>query len=258
MNFVDTHCHIHSTNYKLDPEQVIKNAIGADVKYLVCVGTDVEDSQEAIKFASGHDNCWAGIGIHPHESKIFQDDEKSLSLFSSLVTNKKIVAIGECGLDYFYNHSPKEAQIKLLEYQLDLAQKNNLPMIFHIRSAFDDFWPIIDNFPGIRGVVHSFTAGPKILDKVLSRKLYVGLNGIMTFTKDQTQLEAARQVPNDSIVLETDSPFLSPVPHRNEICEPKYLRSTAEFLANLRNQKLEELAEYSTNNASKLFNLKIT
>jgi len=143
----------------------------------------------------------------------------------------------------------------VLKFQLDLAQEFNLPLIFHIRDAFEDFWPIFDQYKGLKGVVHSFTANTKELEEVLARGLCVGLNGIMTFTKQANQLAAAKAVPLDKLLLETDAPFLTPAPFRGTICEPKHVRVTAEFLSHLRNESLEDIAAATTQNAAQLFKL---
>src|SRR5690606_9318752 len=135
------------------------------------------------------------------------------------------------------------------------AAEHDLPLIFHVREAFKDFWSIFDDFRGLRGVVHSFTSDKRDLEQILSRGLYVGLNGIMTFTKRTEQLEAAKSVPLDKLVLETDAPFLTPTPFRGKICEPKHVRTVGEFLADLRGEKLEDLAAATTANARKLFKL---
>ncbi len=256
MQLVDTHCHIHFEDYKLDPEEVIAAAVADGVTRMICVGCTLEDSEEGVEFVASRENCWASIGLHPHEGAVYADNPETLERFARLVGKPKVVAIGETGLDYYYNHSPKRHQIDILEFQLDLAQKNNLPVIFHVRDAFKDFWPILDNFKSITGVIHSFTASSKELEDGLSRGLYVGLNGIMTFTKEQTQLEAVKAAPLDRIVVETDAPFLTPKPFRGTICQPKFVRLTAEFLASLRGETLEEFADATTTNAVKLFNLR--
>jgi TatD DNase family protein len=256
MELVDTHCHIQFADYELDPEEAIANAVADGVTRLLCVGCRLEDSKDAVEFAARYDNIWASIGLHPHEGSVYVNDDHALQQFRELVAKPKVVAIGETGLDYYYMHASKEDQKKLLRFQLDLAMEHNLPLIFHIRDAFDDFWPIFDEYTGLRGVVHSFSAGIAELDEILSRGLYVGLNGIMTFTKDQNQLDAAKKVPLEQLLLETDAPFLTPVPYRGKIGQPKYVRVTAEFLANLRGESLEELARVSTANATTLFNLR--
>lgn len=255
MDLVDTHCHIQFDDYKLAPDDVIERANQAGVNTLLCVGCTLKDSQQAVLFAREREGCWASIGIHPHEASHYVDDQAALKSFSLLADEPKVIAVGECGIDYYYNHSPKTAQIRLLEYQLDLAQRSNLPVIFHVRDAFSDFWSILDNFPGTRGVIHSFTAGQQELEEILKRNLLVGLNGILTFTKDEKQLEVVRLMPLDNILLETDAPYLTPVPFRGKICEPKHVRTTAEFLATLRGCELETLAAATTRNAKILFGI---
>ena len=274
MDFVDTHCHIHEADAllkdgdpvrakwleagKKDPDEIIADALKDGVTRLICVGTTLSDSQVAIDFVQSRPNCWASIGIHPHEAKDFVGQPELLEEFAALATKPKVVAVGECGLDYFYNHSPKEQQIEILKFQIELALKHDLPLIFHVREAFDDFWPIVDSYKGIRGVVHSFSAAETELKQILQRGFYVGLNGIMTFTKKPEQLTAARAVPKDKLLLETDAPFLTPTPYRGTICESKHVRVIAEFLSKLRGESLAEIAQVTTNNAIQLFGLKKT
>lgn len=255
LQLTDTHCHIQFPDYELDPEEAITAATEEGVTRLLCVGCTLTDSELAVKMAARHDNVWASIGLHPHEGKEYVHDLDALNRFHALAGKAKVVAIGETGLDYYYNHSSKEDQKKLLRFQLDVAVEHDLPLIFHIRDAFDDFWPIFDQYKGLRGVVHSFSSYVADVEQILSRGLYVGLNGIMTFTKDQKQLEAAKTVPLNRLLLETDAPFLTPVPFRGTICQPKHVRVTAEFLAQLRNEALPDLAAQTTQNAQALFKL---
>jgi len=275
----DTHCHIHESNApgpsaggvsddedetrrrwkKLgnpSAQQLILEAREAGVTRLLAVGCALEDSERAVALAAEEENVWASIGIHPHESSQYVGNAEALERFASLVSKSKVVAVGECGLDYFYTHSSREAQIEVLRFQLALAQKHNLPLVFHVREAFDDFWPVFDEFEGLRGIIHSFTADEKVLAEILKRGLYVGLNGIMTFTKSDEQLAAAKAVPLNRLVLETDAPFLTPAPDRATICQPKHVRTTAEFLCKLRDESLETLAEVTTQNAQAMFGLK--
>lgn len=271
IELADTHCHIHEAiehftgksetrdRWQQDkkvgsPDEIIAAAKKDGVTRLICVGTTLADSDLAADFVARRDGCWASIGIHPHEAHNHETPSRQAA-FASLTNKPKVVAVGECGLDYFYSHSPKETQVKLLEFQMDVAHKAGLPMIFHVRDAFEDFWPIFDAHPGITGVIHSFSATTKELDQILGRGLYVGLNGIMTFTKHAEQLAAAKAVPLNRLVVETDAPFLTPVPFRGTICEPKHVRVTAQFLAELRGETLEELASVTTQNARKLFGI---
>jgi len=271
VDLTDTHCHIHEAvrGYQFSSEtqkryekagspsadEFVKNARDAGVNRLICVGTTLEDSALAIEFAGQHDQIWASIGIHPHEAQRAVDDPTILDRFAKLAAKPKVVAVGECGLDFFYSHSPREAQERVLRFQIELALKHNLPMIFHVRDAFNEFWPIFDSYPKIRGVIHSFSSSTKDVEAILGRGLFVGLNGIMTFTKDIDQLAAAKRVPLDRLLLETDAPFLTPTPYRGTLCEPKHVRVTAEFLAELRGETLDLLSTRTSANAQKLFGL---
>ncbi len=255
ISLIDTHCHIQFADYPLDPDEVLVQAQQAGVEGLLVVGCSLPDSQAAPEFAARHEGVWASIGLHPHEAARYVRDEEALQQFKKLASQPKVVAIGEAGLDYYYEHSPRADQKKMLRFQLELALEHDLPLIFHVRDAFGDFWPIFDNYKGVRGVVHSFSSDERDVEQVLARGLYVGLNGIMTFTKRPDQLEAAKHVPLDRLLLETDAPFLTPYPYRGKICEPKHVLTTAEFLADLRGENLEDLAHATTANAKRLFSL---
>jgi TatD DNase family protein len=275
MEIVDSHCHIHEAQRGLagddplrnkwhqagkdDADDIIADAVKAGVTRMVCVGTDVADSQVAVEFVQGRPQAWASIGIHPHEAERYIGDTDSLVTFAKLASRQKVVAVGECGLDYFYKHSPRTAQIRILRYQIELALQHGLPMIFHVRDAFQDFWPVFDSYKGakedIRGVIHSFTATEQELGQALERGLYIGLNGIMTFTKDEKQLAAAAAVPLDRLLIETDAPYLTPAPYRGKICEPKHAATTLSFIAQLQGITDQQLADSTTANARRLFYL---
>lgn len=255
MELVDTHCHIHSMDYGLDTSEVIRAAKQSNVNRLICVGTDLEDSIRAIDFVKELPNVWASIGIHPHEADKFLQAKNSVYKFSQLATRDKVISIGECGLDYYYNYSSKKSQAEVLNLQLGLAMESNLPVIFHVRNAFDDFWPIVDRYIGIKAVLHSFTDDKINLQKALDRNFYIGVNGIVTFTKNSDQIEVYKTIPLTNLVLETDSPYLTPVPFRGMICEPKHVRVIIDFLAKLRGETSEDIADQTTENAKTLFKL---
>ena len=164
------------------------------------------------------------------------------------------MGIGEIGLDYYYTHSPRDAQIRALEEQLQIAIDYDLPVSFHVREAFGDFWPIFDNFTGLRGVVHSFTDTIATMEQVLSRGLFIGVNGIATFAKDKQDLYAA--IPYKKMLLETDAPYLTPVPHRGKVNGPALLEHVAKHLANLQSINLQELSRATEASATHLFALK--
>lgn len=258
MSLIDTHCHIHDIDYPLDGDEVIGRAHIAGVMRMICIGTNIEDSKDAIGFASKHDGVFATAGIHPHYA------EKGVGNLSRLVgsvysgnDDNKLVAIGEIGLDYFTAESSRESQIKILQQQIEIALKYDLPIVFHIRDAFDDFWPVLDNFHGIRGVLHCFTDTQKNADEGLKRDLFFGLNGISTFTKDGAQKAMFASIPMDKVLLETDAPFLTPTPLRGKVKvnEPAFISEIAEYNAVIRQITFDEFANVTTANACSLFNL---
>lgn len=246
---IDTHCHIHEPSYPHDQAEALARAHEAGVEKVICVGTSEQSSLEAVEFAARRDNVFASIGVHPHDTK------EGWGAVGALAGAQKLVAVGEIGLDYFYAHSPRETQIKALEEQIDLALRHDLPVIFHVREAFDDFWPIFDNFHGIRGELHSFTDTQNNMEQALKRGLYIGVNGISTFTKDNAQQEMFARVPLRRMLLETDAPFLTPMPLRGKVNEPAFVRFVAEYHARLRGISLEEIAATTTTNATVLFSL---
>lgn len=265
---IDTHCHIHDSDYPLDIEQVIARAHLAGVTQMICIGTSSVNSQLAMEFANSHDDVFASVGVHPHEAK---DGLGQLSEIIRIATNlgdfslkaeqtaHKLVAIGEIGLDYHYDDSPHDVQIKLLIDQIKLALQYNLPIIFHVREAFDDFWPVLDGFMSagqqIQGVLHSFTDSQQNADEAIKRGLYIGVNGYSTFTKDEAARVMFAKLPLDRIVLETDAPYLTPSPFRGKVNEPAFVRSVAEFHGAIRHISTEEVEKITTANAQKLFRL---
>ena len=248
---IDTHCHIHEANYQLDADEVISRAHAAGVMQMICVGTSVSDSRVAVDFALKHDDVFVAVGVHPHEAKDGLD-----GLIDIIESGKsKLVAVGEIGLDYHYNHSPHDVQIQVLRSQIELALEHDLPIIFHVREAFDDFWPIFDSYKGIRGVLHSFTDNQKNADEALKRGLYIGVNGYSTFARDESQKAMFAGLPLDKILLETDAPYLTPLPFRGKINESAFVRNIAEFQGLIRRISIDEVADTTTANARNLFKL---
>ena len=259
MKFVDTHCHVHDTEFYPDNrEEVYSESVAAGVSML-CVGTDIKSSREAIEFARAHEGAAAVISIHPHDTK-----DNDVSEISFLLTQyaEDIIGVGEIGLDYFYTHSPRSVQQASLREQLDLAVLHNLPVSFHVRDTGDvddsgavwrDFWPIFDDYPEIRGVLHSFTDNEINLQQALKRGLYIGINGISTFTKDEAQRKLYKELPLENILLETDAPFLTPAPFRGTMNKPAYVERVAAHQAVLKSTSIDEIARVTTANAKRLF-----
>ncbi len=247
---VDTHCHIHESNYSLPLEEVFASAAEAEVSKYICVGTSEESSLQAVEFAAQHDEAFAAIGVHPHDTK---DGYAQIATLAD--GHDTVVAVGEIGLDYFYSHSPRDVQIEALKAQIEVALKHDLPIIFHVREAFDDFWPIFDSYPAIRGVLHSYTDSKENLDIALSKGLYIGVNGISTFTKDESQKAMFDAVPLNRLLFETDAPFLTPAPYRGKINKPALVKTIAEYHANRRGVSLEAISAATTANARALFTI---
>jgi len=268
MELFDTHCHMHemvrritpvydkwhSDGQERTPETVLAAAHDAGVNRMLCIGTSLADSELAVEFVAEREGVWASIGIHPHEAAHHQSAALKQQ-FAALVSAPRVVAIGECGLDYFYTYSPREAQLELLKFQIELALEHDVPLSFHVREAFDDFWPLFESYQGagLRGVLHSYTDSVANLDRAAKHGLYFGVNGIATFAREPSQLAMYRAIPAGLLLLETDAPFLTPVPFRGKVCESKHVRVTAEFLAGLRNDNLEDLVLQTTANARNLF-----
>jgi TatD DNase family protein len=243
---IDTHCHIHESIFKLNADEALARAHEAGVEKVICVGTGIDSSERAIAFADTHDDVYASVGVHPHDTKDGWD-------LTGLTITDKVVAVGEIGLDYFYDNSPRDVQITALKAQIEFALARNLPIIFHVRDAFADFWPIFDSYPGIRGELHSFTDTQENLDKALKRGLSIGINGISTFTKDLSQQAVFAAIPLDRLLLETDAPFLTPAPFRGKVNEPAFVKNVAEHAAMAREISLQELEDATTANAHALF-----
>ena len=251
---IDTHAHLHLKDYEADADEVIARSRAAGVEQIVCVGTDAEDSRRAVEFVQKRDGLWATVGLHPHDAAA---GRAALDKIAQLAARPKVVGIGECGLDFYRNLSPATDQERALRFQIELALEHDLALVFHVREAFPDFFRIVGDYDIKRAVVHCFTAGRAEMETAIERGFYVALNGIMTFTKDEQQLAAARLLPLDHLVLETDCPFLTPAPKRSQRNEPANTALTARFLAKLRDESLEELSKATTTNAQRLFNIRV-
>lgn len=254
MKLTDTHCHIHESSY-YDSDAAYQRSLDAGVTRLICVGTDEVTSAEAADFAGKHDNTWFSVGLHPHDAT---SGAKAVEHLKQIIIDKnvhvnKCVAVGECGLDYFYDNSPRETQLEMLHAQIRLALSHNLPMIFHVREAFDDFWSVFDSYQGVRGVIHSFTDSTQNMQMAIDRGLYIGVNGIATFARDPAQQAMYASIPLENMLLETDAPFLTPVPNRGKINEPAFITHVAQHIANLQSINLEELSRATERNATTLF-----
>ncbi len=242
---IDTHCHLHDREFFAEEqaEGMLKRASENGVEKIICIGTSHEDSLAARDFAESHKNVYWTYGIHPENA--LEIAQKSLGTSVS----EALVGIGEVGLDYHYDGYDRDAQIKLFNEMLQLAKDNDLPVSFHVREAFDDFFGVVANFPEVRGVVHSFTDSKKTLKQILNETDYfIGVNGLATYSTLPTP-------PLERILLETDAPFLTPVPFRGIINECAYIRNIAEWLSEKLGVDFKIIEKETTENARKLFGI---
>lgn len=255
MALIDTHSHLHDKAFDPDRDAVVERMRSAGVADAIAVGCDLADTQRAFETAERYD-LRAAAGIHPHEAKDAPPDIRAA--FEPFLANARIAAIGETGLDYYYDNSPREAQQRVLREQIAIARDANLPLVFHHRDAFEDFAAILHDEwrDGMRGVVHCFTGDTaQARTYVAEFGLYLGIGGIITFKSAQAIRDALVAVGPDRIILETDSPYLAPVPHRGERNEPAFVCDTAKYLAQLLRLSDDEIASRTTQNAKTLFGM---
>lgn len=260
MIFVDSHCHIDGEAFDGDRDEIVRRAIDANVKMMLTVGTGNPQHGEiarAVSVAEKYEMVFASVGVHPHDAKLY--DEQTEADLIELAKNKKVVAWGEIGLDYYYDHSPRDMQRDVFRRQIEIAKKLNLPVIVHSREADDETVEILteeysENL-GRGGVMHCFGGLAQMARAMLDVGFYVSFAGNVTFKKAENLREAARVVPLDRLLIETDCPFLAPVPFRGKRNEPAFVVETAKFLADFYEMDLEVLAETTTENFRRLFRI---
>lgn len=252
---IDTHAHIHGEAFDADRADVIARAKEAGVSQIVTVGCDLADSQRALE-AARQFRVFSSVGIHPHEAKDAPAD--IAAVFEPFLHDRRVVAIGETGLDYYYDHSPRDVQANVLRAQIRVAHTFGFPVIFHHRDAYDDFIAILREEwrDGMRGVIHCFTGDTdQARTYVKEFGLYLGIGGVVTFNSAVAVRDAVLAVGIEPLVLETDCPYLTPVPHRGKRNEPAYIPLVAQQIAEILNIDLAEVSEVTDENAHALFHL---
>ena len=249
---VDTHCHLYFEELNKDIDGVLSRANDLGVNTFICVGTNLSDSYESLTLAQKYKSIYATAGIHPHDSKDVAEDY--LQELRKLLDNEKIVAVGEMGLDYFRNISPPDTQKIVFKAQLQLAEETIKPIVFHNRAADEDIINILSDFPNVIGVAHCFSSSYETAIKLIEMGFYISFSGNLTF-KNSHLPEVAKKLPLDRLLVETDSPFLSPVPFRGETNEPGRTRYVVEKLAEIFDSNIDQIASITTANAKNLFNL---
>lgn len=251
---IDSHCHLEYKGLVEDQAGVLARARETGVGAFLNISTKQSEWDQVIGTATREPDVFASVGIHPHEADAHQDLGRAVLLAAT--EHPRVIAIGETGLDYYYDHSDRIAQQQLFRMHIDVARETQLPLIIHTRDAEDHTFAILAEEMGKGGfpaLIHCFTASADFGAKVLELGLTISLSGIVTFKNAKALQDVAKTVPEDRLLVETDSPFLAPVPHRGRVCEPAYVADTAAFIANLRGMDAEHLAAKTTNNFATLF-----
>ena len=247
---IDTHCHINDEKYKHDVDIIVQKAIDSGVKKMICVGVDLETSEKAILISNKYEQVYATVGYHPHESK--DAPQKYIYELEDMAKNSKVVAIGETGLDYYYNISPKSIQKNIFNEQIELSKDLNIPIIMHNRNSDKDLLSIIESSKLDYGVVHCFSSDWGMAEKLLKLDIKLSFTGMVTFIKDPIE-EVLKKIKLDDFFLETDSPYLAPNPHRGKRNEPAMVNLIAQKIAQIKNVPLEIIVESTTKNALSFF-----
>jgi len=252
--FIDSHCHLNYKGLVEDQPGVLERARAAGVTLMLNISTRLSEWDEVIATAERESDVMASVGIHPHEADLHPDVEAATLVDKA--KHPRVIAIGESGLDYYYDHSDRARQRESFRAHIAAARQTRLPLIVHTRDAEEDTYDILADEMGkgrYPALIHCFTAGQDFADKVLELGLTISISGIVTFKNARALQEVAKTIPLDRLLIETDSPFLAPVPHRGRPCEPAFVADTARFLAALRDEPVEQLAESTSANFRALF-----
>ena len=246
--WTDTHCHTQEQMVETGSDELLQRAREAGVHRFIVIGTDVDTSTQAIEIASKHNDVWATVGLHPH------DASKGVHTIASLATSPRVVGIGECGLDYYYENSPRDIQIPAFAEQIALAKEHDLSLVIHTRDAWEDTFNVLDS-EGIpeNTIIHCFSGGPNEARECLNRGAYLSFSGIVTFKNAADLRDAAKMCPADRLLIETDSPFLAPVPHRGRPNEPAHVGIVGTFIADLRGHDVVDFSAVTSANALRAF-----
>ncbi|GAC1409560.1 MAG: hypothetical protein NVSMB57_02350 [Actinomycetota bacterium] len=248
MNYFDSHAHLEAIGEDVDV--VLARAADAGVTRVITIGDDVPTSEWAVALASSREDVWATAGQHPHHASAATDEV--LARIEALAAHPRCVGVGEAGLDYFYDHSPRDAQQRAFTAQIAIAERTGKTLLLHTRDAWDDTFALLANYQG-RAVFHCWTGGPDDAVRALAMGAYLSFSGIVTFRNADAIREAALLTPMDRMLIETDAPFLTPLPHRGKRNEPAYVVHTAAFLASLKGVAVEDLARQTADNTVRAF-----
>ncbi len=250
MIFTDSHCHLTMSN----AEANLRAARETGVRGFVVPGTNGKDAPQAVQIAQQNDDVWSAVGFHPHDAK--DCDDVAFAEIARLAREERVVAIGEIGLDYHYMHSPRERQRAVFERHIELAKQLDKPIIVHNRESTEDMVEVLTR-SGARGILHSYTESLDVAKQLVDLGFVISFSGIVTFRSADSLREVARALPHDAVLIETDTPYLAPVPYRGRDNEPAYVVKIAELLASLWGVPLERVAEQTTANFERVFSVKL-
>lgn len=254
MRLIDTHAHLDFNNYKEDRAEVLQRAKKAGVEKIVNVGADLAGSRRSLQLAEKYDFIYAAVGIHPHEAD--KVNSRTLSELKKLAGSKKVKAIGECGLDFYYDNSPRQVQKEAFKKELELALELELPVIIHSREAAAETFEILAETADFAEnlIFHCYAYGPEDIEEVIARDYYAAFGGLITFNNAEAVRRALAKMPLNRILLETDAPYLTPVPHRGKRNESSYLEYIIKKAAEIKGIEAQKLAEITTENAERIYN----
>ena len=252
---IDSHAHLDDGRFAKDRDRIIKSLKELGVDLVINPGADLNSSIKAVSLSEKYDNVYAAVGVHPHSAK--EMDESTIEILKSFTNREKVIAIGEIGLDYYYDNSPRDIQQKRFKEQLALAKEVNLPVIIHTREASKDTFDILKEAQdgSLEGVMHCFSGSVEMAMEYIKMGFYISLAGPVTFKNARVSKEVAKAIPLDKLMIETDSPYLTPEPYRGKRNEPFYVRYVAGTIADLRGITFEELAKQTSENTKKLFRI---
>jgi len=256
--FVDSHAHLDMEQFNLDRDEVIQRGLSADVRQVVTVGIDISSSLKAISLSKNYPPVFAAVGIHPHNAHLC--DRKTIKRIESISTEEKVVAIGEIGLDFYRNRASRRNQRRCFKQQLEIAMRSNLPVVVHDREAHEEVLEILSSLPatgGSRGVIHCFSGDIALAEAFIEMGYFISIPGTVTFANAGLIHKVVAGISLDALLIETDSPFLTPIPYRGRRNEPCRVVHTAQKIADIRGITLEEVATQTSKNARQLFGLPV-
>jgi len=255
VRLIDSHCHLNYAGLAERQDEVLANARARGIAGFLNISTRQKEWDDVVSAAERNSDVWATIGVHPHEADAHPD--LGATALIEAATHPRVIAIGECGLDYYYDKSDRNAQRERFQAHIEAARATGLPLVVHTRDAEDDTAELLAREVGkggVTGVLHCFTGSAALARNALDLGFYISISGIVTFKNAKDLQDTAKTIPQERLLVETDSPFLAPVPHRGQTCEPAFVADTAAFLSDLRDEPLDELADATTANFFKLFN----